>query len=241
MSHLRPAVPPARSFRPPWAQGAVPLLVLLFTSAVVHAQDVAAVAPMPRRFGGIFLSADVGRQNIIGGSLVGGVDVLQQDSRTVGSAAAGIRAELPIGLVIGAEFGLGRGDGNLVQDRNPVGYRVRYDNDSQTHVGATVGYVLGRQRRTLAFVYVAEVTRSFDVIIEGPMGGSSTFPIAYQTDEQGLLRYGIGIERAVGTWLSVRATMGSSRADFGDKVTNIEVRRPVDAGVGVVVRVPFTR
>lgn len=217
-------------------------LILLLTSllpVIAEGQDLAVTLTPVRHFRGIYLSADVGRQNVIGGSLIQGVDVLQQAARTVSSFALGIRGEFASGVVLGAEFGRGVGNQDLLQDTNPAGFRVTYANSDQSHIGATVGKTLGTSRRLLAFVYVSEVTRTFDVTIQDRRGGSSTFPITTQEDEQGLLRFGVGVERALGRFISLRATVGSSRADFGEKATNIDVSRLVDASIGVTFRLPL--
>jgi hypothetical protein len=50
-----------------------------------------------------------------------------------------------------------------------------------------------------------------------------------------LLRYGLGVEHAFDRW-SLRATIGSSRGDFGDQATNIEPDRPLDFSLAVIPR-----
>ncbi|MEZ5286407.1 MAG: hypothetical protein R2712_16675 [Vicinamibacterales bacterium] len=97
-------------------------------------------------------------------------------------------------------------------------------------IGGLAGVTLGPRRRTLLFGYLNELSRDFEVrITEGDTMTS-------QQDSQGLLRYGVGVERAVGRRLGVRGTVGWSRADFGGRLTNIEVTRPVEAAIGAVLR-----
>ncbi len=105
-----------------------------------------------------------------------------------------------------------------------------YRNDRHWRLGGTFGYVVGQARRTLLLGYVAETTRTFDVTITTP---STTFS---QQDEQGLLRYGAGVEQNVHERLTIRGTLGISRADFGNQQTNITPDRPLECAVGLNVR-----
>lgn len=178
-------------------------------------------------FSGLYAGADVGRQHVIGGSLVDEVDTLQEDSRVVASVFGGVRGQLR-GFVLGAELGLGRTDGDLVLSDPSRVLTVDYKNDSQWHWTLSAGHTVGSQ--TLLFVYVSEVTRKFDVTI---LRAGVT---SEQQDEQGLLRFGGGIERRITGPLRLRATVGTSRADFGDRETNIEIGRRVDASIGFVIQ-----
>lgn len=192
--------------------------------ALVSAATAGAQSPA---FSGLYFGVDAGPQHVIGGSLVDGVDTLQEDSRVVATLFGGLRAQFS-GFVIGGELGYGRTDGDLVLSDPSRLLTVDYQNNSQWNWTLTGGHTLGA--KTLIFVYVSEVTRTFDVSIL--LAGQTI----EQQDEQGLLRFGGGIEQRLTGPLRVRATVGSSRADFGDRLTNIEVGRTIDAAIGLVVR-----
>ena len=74
-----------------------------------------------------------------------------------------------------------------------------------------------------------ETTRDVDVTIRQ---GGSTFR---QQDEQGLLAYGVGIERRLTARTSVRGALGTSRAEF-DGPTNTDPDQPVDVSLGSLFR-----
>ncbi len=213
--------------------GARLLLISLVTvAAEAHWNSPAFAQPAPalRHYTGIFLGTEAGRVNVIGGALVAGVDTLAQDSRPALTFFGGGRYEFPGRIVAGVELGIGVEDGDLRLDDPASGLTVDYRNNTHVRYGGTLGVVVGAARRTLVFGYVSENTRTFDVTID--QAGRTTL----QTDEQGLLRYGAGIEQAIGRWLGLRATVGSSRADFGGRATNIEVEKPIDVAVGLVLR-----
>jgi hypothetical protein len=54
-------------------------------------------------FHGFYLGAEAGREDLIGGSFVDGVDFLAQDSRRVASLVAGARYQSAPGIVVGVE------------------------------------------------------------------------------------------------------------------------------------------
>ena len=204
---------------------------LVWTTGVLLSAQGPGVAPVPapqpRAFHGPYAGIDVGRQHLIGGSLVDEVDTLQEASRAVAAGFVGLRAQFGGGVVVGAEFAVGRTDGRLMLDDATAGVSVRYDNRVQTQVGGLVGHTLGDRRDWLAFAYAAEVSRNFDVQIVQHGGRVA------QQDEQGLLRFGLGIERRVGA-VGLRFALGTSRADFGSRVTNITIRRRLDLGIGAL-------
>ncbi|MEZ5416097.1 MAG: hypothetical protein R2708_02000 [Vicinamibacterales bacterium] len=178
-----------------------------------------------RGFSGPYVALDASRQHVIGGSLVDGVDTLQDDVRRVTSAAVGLRGHVgPV--VVGGELGKGRLDGALQLEDLSRGLVVDYDTSSQWHWALTAGRAVGDG--ALLFGYVSEVTRSFDVTMRRAGGDVS------QDDEQGLLRFGLGWEQRVAGPLHLRLTAGTSRADFGGRPTNIEPGRRFEAGVGAV-------
>lgn len=178
-------------------------------------------------FTGLYVGADAGRQHVIGGSLVDNVDTLQEDSRVVAAVFGGVRGQFQ-GFVLGAELGFGRTDGDLILSEPARLLTIDYKNDSQWHWTLNAGHTVGP--RTLLFGYVSEVTRDFEVTI---LRAGVT---SEQQDEQGLLRFGGGIEQRITGPLRLRATIGTSRADFGDRETNIEIGKRVDASIGFVIQ-----
>ena len=189
---------------------------------VPEARPVAAAA----RDRGFYVNAEVARQNVIGGSLVGGVDTLAQETRNVTGLSVGARNEVR-GWTFGGELGIGRLDGDLVLLDPARALRIDYRSDSQWHWGLSVGHTIPLRRDHHLFAYLREVTREFDVTIRF---GDQTFE---QGDEQGLLRYGLGWEAPLIRGALVRLTAGSSRADFGDRPTNLELDRPLEVGLGL--------
>lgn len=187
-------------------------------------------------FGGLQVAIDVARHNVIAGAQHGGIDVLHQVERVAATAGVGLRGQFANGTVVGVEIGAGPLSTQLQRMESAADIRVSYRGHRQRYLGGQVGQVVGASGRTLLYAYAYEVTRRFAVTIEGPFGGSSTFPIQEQNDEQGLLRFGVGAERIANSWLSVRGSAGTSRADFGDQVTNITVVRPLELQIGVVAR-----
>jgi len=178
-------------------------------------------------FSGLYVGAEIGKQHVIGGSLVDNVDTLQEDSRVVAAVFGGLRGQFQ-GFVLGAELGFGRTDGDLILSDPARLLTIDYKNDSQWHWTLNAGHTVGP--RTLLFGYVSEVTRDFDVTI---LRAGLT---SEQQDEQGLLRFGGGIEQRITGPLRLRATIGTSRADFGDRQTNIEIGKRVDASIGFVIQ-----
>lgn len=212
--------------------------------ATVFAAAVICVATTPERargqrtaerYTGVFVGLDVGIQNLIGGSLVRGVDVLQQASRPVLTLTAGARYEAPFGTVVGFELGMGLTNGNMQRQEGSPPFNVDYRNRRQRHWNIILGQAFGAVRRTLLYGYLSEVTRTFNVTVND---GPDTFA---QRDEQGLLRFGGGIERRVSDLWSFRAGMGSSHADFGGRQTNFTPERRLDASLGAVWQVRFPK
>lgn len=205
-------------------------LLVTLAAAQALAAGTASAQPSEKSFSGLYGGAEAGVLNIIGGSLVNGVDTLAQETRAAMTIVVGGRYQFANRLVIGVEFGAGWEDGDLSLDDASSGTRVEYANDTHTRIGGTVGVVLGASRRTHVFGYLNELSRSFDVTITQATGTTT------QQDEQGLLRYGGGVEQRIAPRLTLRATVGSSRADFGGRPTNITPDRPLEAAVGVLFR-----
>lgn len=196
------------------------IALLGMLSADAPAQDKA--------FGGGYAGVEVGRQSIIGGSLVGGVDMLSQDGRAVVSLLGGARYQFGFGLVVGVEGSVGFMDGDLRLADPGAGLQIDYETRSQTSLGVLAGYALGPARTWLLFGYLSEATRTFDVTIQ------QTGVVTEQRDEQGMLRYGVGAEIRILGGLHVRASGGSGRADFADRQTNIEPERELELALGVL-------
>ena len=174
-------------------------------------------------FNGPLLGVEIGQQHLIGGSLVNGVDTLQDDARLVVSGFAGARLHRR-GFVIGSEVGAGRtnGDLHLGETNLTVDYRNQSQWHWQLHAGPTIG------SRTLLFAYLSEVTRQFEVTVTQPSG------VTPQEDEQGLLRFGVGVETKVRG--PVNGRIGTSRADCGDRPLNRTIGRRFEVAAAVVVQ-----
>lgn len=184
-------------------------------------------AQAPEAFDGFHFGAGLASQNVWGGSLVDGIDVLAQDRRMVLELSGGWRKQFGR-FVAGVEAQFGFLDGTLFH-ANPVdSLTVQYEGNRQNGFGLTVGGVLGSRHQTLLFAYAFETTRRFEVVIQD---GSR---LLRQKDEQGFLRYGIGAETRLVGGLGLRATIGAYRVDFGDLVTNIDVSGEMEYTLGVV-------
>lgn len=189
-----------------------------------------AGATQEKAFNGFYGGAEVGRQKIIGGSLVSGIDVLAEGNRAVLSVSGGFRYQFGVGFVIGAEGSFGITDGNLNFSDPAQGLNIVYENSGQTTLGLMGGFTLGESRTWLIFGYLSEATRKFDVTIR--QGGT----MLQQRDEQGFLRYGGGVEVRISGPLNLRASVGTGRADFGDQQTNITVERSVESAIGMLIQ-----
>lgn len=204
---------------------------LLAAATILAAWPATSIAqPTEKAFTGLYIGAEAGALNVIGGALVDGVDTLAQDTRAAVTGIVGGRYQFANRLVLGAEFGVGWEDGHLTTDVAGTGAHVDYANSMHTRIGGTVGMALGASRRTHVFGYLNELSRSFDVTI------TQAGVVTTQQDEQGLLRYGGGVEQQIARRLTLRATAGSSRADFGDRATNITPTRPLEAAIALLFR-----
>lgn len=202
----------------------------LVAAAMMLMSGAAGARAQTKHFSGFYAGAEAGRQSLIGGSLVGGVDVLAQEDRGVAHLLGGVRYQFAVGFVVGAEASYGLVDGDLRLSDPGASLEIDYRSDRQRTLGLIGGVAVGPAKRWLVFVYAAEATRVFDVTIRQ---GTAT---SFQSDEQGMLRFGGGVEaRAVGP-LHLRASAGTGRADFGDRQTNIEPERRLEMAVGLVVQ-----
>ena len=184
--------------------------------------------PELRVFGGFFAGVGFSSQNVIGGSLIGGRDVLARDHRNVADFLLGWRKQFANRLVVGLEAQVGFVDGDLTQTDAATGYEIEYENDSQVAFGLTLGRVLGSRQRWLVYAYAYETEREFDVVIRS---GGLSFT---QNDEQGILRLGLGAELSFASPFRLRLSAGTTRADFGGAITNIDADGRLEVGSGVV-------
>lgn len=185
-----------------------------------------------RHFDGLYLGANAGSQNLFGGSFVDEVDVLAQESRFVAEVFTGFRKQFLKGrMLAGAEVQLGFTDGDLMHDDPSKSLTINYENNFQSGYGLTAGAVLGKKKNVLAYAYAFETKRKFDVSIQDAFGHF------YQKDEQGMLKYGIGVEAHIWKGLNARATLGRLRVDFGDLETNIDVEDKWDLTIGVLYQI----
>ena len=189
-----------------------------------------ALAAQDRSFHGLYLGVEAAREDFIGGSFVNGTDFLAQETRTVVSLVAGARYQTSIGIVVGAEGTRGWTDGDLALEDPANDLSIEYANGSQTSLGGMVGYATGASKSVLIFAWASEVTRNFDV--RAVQSGTSFI----QEDEQGMLRYGLGIEVAAVRYLRLRFKIGKGRADFGDAITNITPENPLQVGLLVALQ-----
>lgn len=185
--------------------------------------------PQNRVFGGLYGGVGFSSQNVVGGSLLGGRDVLSRANREVADLFLGWRKQFGNGLVIGVEAQVGIVDGDLTQTDSATGYEVEYRNDSQKAFGMTLGWVVGSQQRWLLYAYATETEREFDVTIST---GVSSFT---QNDKQGMLRLGLGTEVSWGGPFRLRLSAGTTRSDFGGAITNIDADGKFEVGTGFVI------
>lgn len=203
---------------------------------VAAAAFVAWVAPSAARsdvfdddgaFDGGYVGAELSRHNVIGGALLGGIDVLAQEQRFAAGVFAGVRRQFNGGLVLGLEAGFGLEDGDLSFQSTVPPVTLSYESDVFLRYGGIAGWAFGANRETLVYAYIHETQREFEVT-----GSAAGAPLR-QGDQQGLLGYGLGVERVWGLHTRWRARIGSSRADFS-LPTNIDPDEPIDLSIGIV-------
>lgn len=206
-------------------------LFVLVVAASLSAPEGTAGQGAPERFEGIYVGVEAGASNLVGGSLIGGVDVLAQDRRGTVDALVGARVQFfGARLVAGVELRRGWTDGALTQNDAPSLSDVAYENDAQTAFGVTLGFVPDPGRRLAVLLYASEVSRDFDVSIVDPQNRYT------QRDNQGMLRYGAAAELALFSGLSARLSVGRTRSDFGDRATNMELDAVTEAAFGFSYR-----
>ncbi len=191
--------------------------------------EPASSKPALRVFSGFYGGLGFSSQNVVGGSFIGGRDVLSRANRDVVDLFLGWRKQFGNRFVIGVEAQVGVVDGDLTQTDTATGYDVEYENDSQVAFGLTVGRVLGSQQRWLLYAYAYETEREFDVTIR-----SGVFSFT-QNDKQGMLRLGLGTEVTLGSPFRLRLSAGTTRSDFGGAITNIDADGKFEVGTGLVI------
>ena len=186
---------------------------------------------LAQKFDCLYFGLTVGLQNVVGGSLVNGKDLLARDTRPTLDLNVGYRFQVcNKKLVLGPEISFGIVRGNLEYDDPTQGINVQYRNHTQRSLGGIIGLVIGSDKNSLVYVYTNEIKRQFDVTIIDSFGSYK------QKDKQGMLRYGGGFEFPLGTDIHLRTSVGSGRADFGDQITNIQVNNKLDFMSGVVLQ-----
>ncbi|MEX0300625.1 MAG: outer membrane beta-barrel protein [Kordiimonas sp.] len=199
------------------------LIAYVLNVGNVNAQEQS----QPKLFDGLYGGIEISMQNIYGGAFLDNVDVLQEDTRAIGSIIAGWRKQFDKGLVIGIEGQFGLTDGNLRREQYEGLVNIDYANSSQIALGIKFGYALGVEKDWLLFGYTTIARRSFDITVSAPSGTFS------QEDIQGILQYGVGIEKRWKNGWGVRATAGTVYTDFGDLVTNIDVTGKIDTALAL--------
>lgn len=178
-------------------------------------------------FDGIYSGIEASLQNIYGGAFLDNIDVLQRDTRPVASLIAGWRKQLDQGFVFGIEGQAGLTDGNLKRAEFGRQVNISYNNSTQIGFGLHLGYAIDVQKSWLLYGYANITRRSFEIAVTAPAGSF------IQEDIQGVLRYGLGIEKRWRNGWGIRASLGSSYTNFGDLITNINVGGKVDTAIGL--------
>lgn len=182
-------------------------------------------------FTGVYTGLNIGTQNVFGGSFVNNSDILAQESRFVTELILGYRRQfLKERLVAGLEFQLGFLDGQLQYDDPSIPLHIDYSTKTQNGIGITLGSVFGQKKDFALFAYVNETTRKFEVKIQQNQTRFS------QMDEQGMLKYGLGMEYHIYKVINVRTTFGAMNVDFGSLATNIDVEDKYDFTIGIIIQ-----
>ena len=203
------------------------LSVLTALTVVMTALSPIAQANEPGpRYQGVYTGISIGKQNYFGGAFLDDLDVLSQKSARLIDLSAGWRTPLSEGWVLAIEGAYGIADGNLfLQNAN---YTIDYQNEYQLSGGLIAGKIVGQAKNWMLFAYSYFTLRKFDIQISSATGSFS------QQDEQGVWRYGLGLERRLLKNWSVRASLGQTYVDLGGLKTNIEVNDKADAMIGLV-------
>ncbi|WP_428409686.1 hypothetical protein [Hyphococcus sp.] len=204
---------------------ALAVLILPVVLSTAAAAPAAIAGAESKTFDGLYLAADVGRQDMVAGALIGGVDMLEQRQRIAGSFSAGYRKQIG-GWVLGLEGGYGLVDGGLSIDDPAQQLSVEARNSSQIFYGAQIGVIASEKHDLLFFTYVSQVERSYELDIVS-MGSAFS-----QTDKQGMLRFGGGLEKKISGPIHLRVSVGTARGKFSQPVA--EPSRQLEFSGGVV-------
>lgn len=213
-------------------QKAVVALVFMLSFQSVDAQHTNFEKSSQKHFDGFLIGANLGYQNIFGGSWIDELDVLAQESKWALDVTPGYRKQfLNDRLVVGAElvFGIIDGDLSTIDQRNQL--RIDYASNTQMGYGMQFGFTLGKRKRTMVYTYGQVIQRDFDVTITDLEQN-----VFMQEDGQKFGKYGLGIEMVVHDRLSITASAGRIAVDFGDKPTNIDVEQRIDINLGINIQ-----
>lgn len=182
-----------------------------------------------KKFDGLYLGVNAGIQNVFGGSFVNEMDILAQESKFVSEFALGFRKQfLHNRFLIGLELSGGVLDGSLTHTDADEQLYISYKTSFQHSMGLQAGTVVGKKKNLLLFAYTNETKRTFDVEIQQRQYNFT------QTDKQGMLKYGLGVEWQAFTHINIRTSFGALRVDFGELQTNMEVEDKFDASLGII-------
>jgi hypothetical protein len=182
-------------------------------------------------FDGFYFGINGGSQNVFGGSFVNGIDILAQESKFVTELCLGYRKQfLKNRLVLGLQYQMGFLNGNLSYYDSAEPLTINYKNSFQSGFGGLFGFTVGAKKNWLIMGYINETKRKFNVRIQQ---GASKFS---QMDEQGMLKYGVGIERKLYRKINVRGQFGGLNVDFGKLITNIDVEDKYDLTLGIILQ-----
>lgn len=203
------------------------LLITLLPLTLQARQQTATNDNTSLNFQGVYIGLNAGVQNVFAGSFVNNMDILAQESLFVSEMAIGYRTYLLKNrLVVGLEYSLGFLDADLEHVDNSQPLRIQYESSQQSSFGLTVGILPGSKKRLLIFLYANETKREFQVDIDQPPYNFN------QTDRQGMLKYGIGLEHQIFPGIAIRSTYGRLNVDFGELETNIDVEDKQDFTLG---------
>ena len=205
------------------------VILLLILPVFLHAQNEQPNLDQS----GFYLGINFGSQNVFGGSFVNDMDILAQESKFVSEISAGYRWQfLNNRLIAGFEGHIGFTDGQLMHEDPSEPLTIDYKNNFQSGKGIILGINLGAKRDWIIYGYLNETKRKFDVAISQDPWNFT------QTDKQGMLRYGIGLEKTIYKQFNLRTSFGALNVDFGDLETNIDVEDNYDFTIGFIYRIP---
>lgn len=203
-------------------------LVLLSYIGNVMAQD--DQKQERKYFDGLYFGVSMGTQNIFGGAYIDDLDLLAQKNGFVLEFFPGWRKQVfNDRVMIGFELQFGITDGDLKTNDPRYLWKVEYENSFQSGYGLSAGAVLGDKKKTLVYTYAKITNRSFDITFTEDTGFTH-----HQEDGQRFLRYGLGIERAIGEKINVSLMVGGVYVDYEDLITSQDVKDALDVNLVLV-------